>query len=671
MYNEIPEEKMLDLKQSFIQTFKFEPRLRQLQAIYTFKMDCSVLACLVTSYGKTSIAIEACLKAKQEGKIVLMSVPMKALGAEHVETFGKYGLNVGRFDGDTDFDLEKIELQDVNIFTYEKLDSILRKKKYLYILDNVKYVIIDEIHTIVGNRGYAIESTIMKVKILKPNIKFIGLSATITDEEILAKFIGAKIIKTEPSERPVPLKITIENVEKEQAPFRLLEQLKDGMNTLVFASSRKRTQDLAYLEHGENAPLDTLIEHGIAYHHAGINEEDTENGEIINNKIKVEKAYREGKVNILNATTTLAAGVNLPAKRVIIFDTVRYSTLHGEVPINHAEILQMAGRSGRNPKIDKIAYCTLYVPSKYMSYFDNELVPPKICSNLDEDKHLIMFVLELVAEGICETVAQIVMKIMGNAMSKIDTKRIGEAVKFLTENKLCYVREGKINATFVGKMCVALYIDPITAIHLRDCYVPTSNLAQKFFAVLNTPEFVDNVTVREEDSQNITLVYRYLKELNVDIEMYKYKKQLCKAFCLLFRKELIRYFTEELHEQEPKIYYSAPDNMILKKSANRIFMAGKIIGNETIKKECNFLGKTISAQKFDYDMALLMQIPKIGDTRIARLLKAKITKIQDFINTPVEKLIEIIGRISEEQIGQMKKDAIQILSENAPKSQIQ
>lgn len=72
---------------------------------------------------------------------------------------------------------------------------------------------------------------------------------------------------------------------------------------------------------------------GVAYHHAGLTAQE---------RGAVEAGYRAGAITVLTATSTLAAGVNLPARRVIL------RTIHqGAGPVSRAQYLQMIGRAGR------------------------------------------------------------------------------------------------------------------------------------------------------------------------------------------------------------------------------------------------------------------------------------------------------------------------------------
>ena len=72
---------------------------------------------------------------------------------------------------------------------------------------------------------------------------------------------------------------------------------------------------------------------GVAYHHAGLTSQE---------RAAVESGYRSGVILVLTATSTLAAGVNLPARRVVI-----RSLWQGGGIVNRPQYLQMIGRAGR------------------------------------------------------------------------------------------------------------------------------------------------------------------------------------------------------------------------------------------------------------------------------------------------------------------------------------
>ncbi len=90
--------------------------------------------------------------------------------------------------------------------------------------------------------------------------------------------------------------------------------------------------------------LVTSVESGVAFHHAGLESSQ---------RRLVEQGFKDHQIKCIVATPTLAAGVNIPARRVIIRDLWRYDENFGMAPIPILEYKQQAGRAGR-PRYDSV-----------------------------------------------------------------------------------------------------------------------------------------------------------------------------------------------------------------------------------------------------------------------------------------------------------------------------
>lgn len=104
------------------------------------------------------------------------------------------------------------------------------------------------------------------------------------------------------------------------------EQMQSRQKSLVM--------DLANASGGRaNETLATMMLQGVAYHHAGLTSQE---------RFIVERGFREGSLLVLCCTSTLAAGINLPARRVIL-----RTLWQGAGPVSRSTYLQMIGRAGR------------------------------------------------------------------------------------------------------------------------------------------------------------------------------------------------------------------------------------------------------------------------------------------------------------------------------------
>ena len=96
----------------------------------------------------------------------------------------------------------------------------------------------------------------------------------------------------------------------------------------------------------------SLISTGVAAHHAGM---------VPTFKEIVEEAFTQGLIKVVFATETLAVGLNMPARTVIIDKLTRF-TGENHIPLKPSDFTQLTGRAGRRG-IDSVGHAvTLWSP---------------------------------------------------------------------------------------------------------------------------------------------------------------------------------------------------------------------------------------------------------------------------------------------------------------------
>ena len=472
-----------------------------------------------TASGKTLIAELCGLKhVLEKGGKVLYLAPLRALASEKFDDFKKYSsikkddgrkVSVGISTGDFDTADNWLQRYDIIVTTNEKADSLLRHRAKW--MDEISLVIADEVHLLNdAGRGPTLEVVLARLLQVNPNIQVLALSATIGNVDEIASWLKATYIVTD--WRPVILKegvVLNDEIQYKDGGARKIEKkthlptvnlvlntIKGGGQALVFASTRKNAVSAAKtiashtnevlskpikraLEHeaakilaaGEKTQIsETLAEYvkcGTAFHHAGLAGP---------HRKLIEEAFKEGKIKVLTATPTLAFGVNLPARTVVIQDYRRYEPGYGNYPISVLEYKQMAGRAGR-PKYDKVGESILIAKtSDEADYLMEGYIlakPERIWSRLGVEKIIRGHVLATVASDFAHSENGI-YEFFGQTFYayQYDVKAIkgiiSKILKSLYEEEMIDVSGDEIFATRFGKRVSELYIDPLSAVVIRN-----------------------------------------------------------------------------------------------------------------------------------------------------------------------------------------------------------
>jgi len=360
----------------------------------------SFLVCAPSGSGKTLIG-EVCAihnVFQDFGKSIYL-VPYKALATEKYFHFKKnyerFGVKIELSIGDYDVDDSKLQKADIIVTTYEKMDSILRNfydKEWIF---DISTIIIDEIHIIAeSDRGPRLESLIVRLNEFLNNPQIIGLSATIANAEFFNSWLsslGNKTTLIQSDDRPVPLHYKIEITQNKDSTIKRIVKntLEKNGQVLIFLNKRKGAQQSAenikhivkkFLEEhelivckalekrltsirGGHRDLRRVIKSGVAFHHAGLLPKER--------KI-IEDNFKKRIIKVICCTTTLSAGVNTPARVVILKDFKKYVTSGHNIKnftgfhengdgfsyfksFSANEVFQILGRAGR-PGLDSVGY---------------------------------------------------------------------------------------------------------------------------------------------------------------------------------------------------------------------------------------------------------------------------------------------------------------------------
>ncbi|XP_015377431.1 PREDICTED: helicase POLQ-like [Diuraphis noxia] len=385
------------------QLYDWQIECLNLEAIKTRK---NLIYALPTSGGKTLVAEILMLKELiLYERNVIFILPYVALVQEKVQSLCPFGLNLefnveeyvgGKGKHPPIYRKRKSSLY---VCTLERgaglVDCMLSDNGQLG-GRSVGMIVVDELHLLgEQKRGALLEATLTKVldfKQSKDNIQIIGMSATIGNMQEIGDFLNAHVYTRD--FRPVKLTETIKlnekifvinkdidgslkikldrklNFEDYSTNLKQLDPSGIGLlvreilphgSCLIFCPTKSSCQSIAKIiyktigceetqvklkqkeqlykalkEEGDGKVCPLLsrsILFGVAYHNSGLTNAERK---------LIEEAFLDGILKCICCTSTLAAGVNLPAQRVIIT-----SPYVGRDFMKQSTYRQMVGRAGR------------------------------------------------------------------------------------------------------------------------------------------------------------------------------------------------------------------------------------------------------------------------------------------------------------------------------------
>ncbi len=693
--------------------------------------DKNLVVAAPTASGKTMVAEMVALKTIKQGKKVVYIVPLRALASEKYEEFKrKYaplGIKVAISIGDLDRSDPWLSDYDFVIATSEKLDSLLRHG--IPWINQIGLVVADEIHLLDSpDRGPTLEIVLTRLsQVANPTI--LALSATISNHEELAEWLRANHMKSE--WRPVKLYSGIcfdgklnfipnktMKIDKKQSPlFELVHRtLSRKKQALVFINTRKGAESAAEsvgkeiktkLKPGELEALSELsdkilhileyptrqcerlsrcIKMGTAFHHAGLTNKQ---------RSLIEDSFKSGLIKTICATPTLAAGINLPAYRVIIRDLKRFSSFRGMDYIPVLEIQQMCGRAGR-PQFDKEGEAILLPKNRaeaeyaWENYINGK--PEKIYSKLGVEPVLRTHVLALIASEVTRTKKELfdffsktfyayqyrdmprLNAILENVLNQLEGfKFISTAdsekmdTEFRTAASLIQKKDSVLKPTRIGKRVSELYIDPLTANYL----IKNLDMARErgitdfglLHTISSTIEMKPLLSLRKSDFETINDIVAREEECLLekppnpwDLNYDEYLKSLKTA-------HMFRQWTEESGEDklledfgitpgELRARLETADWLLY--SAQEL---GLLLGHMNILKD---IRKTRIRVKYGVKEELLplIRLKGVGRVRARTLFNSGIQTMARLRKIPLQSLERIIGpktaRDIKDQLGELK-----------------
>lgn len=433
--------------------------------------DCNGLVAASTSAGKTVVSeIFGSYSIRFSKKKFVFLCPLRALANEKYNDWTSSNhhfsdLNIGIYTGDYS-DKEGYDQNNVIIMTSEMLNHKVRLAKKDSWINEIGTLVVDESHLLgMEGRGPHLECALMNFSKINPDCRIILLSGTLPNVSEVASWMREKLNKKntfilKSKYRPCELKTHSLNYDSNlPSQIAISNECCDLINKyfndkfIIFVHSKAQG----------NFIMQSLSSIGIesAFHNANLDKTQRD---------KIESRFKNDKnLRIIVATSTLAQGLNLPARRVIVAGVHRGTDI-----VPSYEILQMCGRAGR-PAFDKQGDAYVIFPENNFQHLQ------KICltaapvrsqllevGNFGEYSNLAFHLVAEIHDGRVNTHDQ--AKIwLNRSLALHQNLKIRDSILTETFQKLS--KSGIINfdenskmyqVTSLGKISVVFYVNPFS-----------------------------------------------------------------------------------------------------------------------------------------------------------------------------------------------------------------
>jgi helicase len=446
--------------------------------------DQNLLVVAPTGAGKTVLGMAAALRAvvRQRRKAAWL-VPQRSLTDEldrELEGWRQQGLRVERLSGEYAIDVELIRNADLWVSTTEKFEALCRTSALRESLAEVGVLIVDEIHMLGdATRGPVLEALLARIRDSETGTRMIGLSATVSNAPEVAEWLHAKLLRSSWRPRRLTWQLPVipahtdfavteaARVHLSSAITRLVTR--DGGSVVIFCGSKRNVRRTAL-----------VVAAGRGVDISGVREDDAERLQQVcrmagiglhyhgwEHRKEAERAFRRRETDVLIATPTVAAGVNLPARAVII-----QGTQVGLGTLDVATVLQMFGRAGRVGAGEGNGWAFMIVDERERAGWQAKLVAghtvrSQILSSLSD--HVLG---EAVQQRITTSrdAEQWWVQTLAHHQGRRSARPLREAVGFLSSAQMLTMGtegEHRLEATELGRLTARLMVPSVVCDNLR------------------------------------------------------------------------------------------------------------------------------------------------------------------------------------------------------------